>query len=721
VNDALRIGSFSIEMDAVTPKNQAFCESVFSQGNGYLGVRGYDPLGVKPNDHARSVFLAGVFEYIKPGITDMVNAPDLFSARLLTAAQETSASLHLDLQTGLWQRASRWETADGAAFAVATQRVVSMANPHLTAMRIVITALDAPLPIALQLGLDDQVANLPISDDQMTQNTQALRLLHPVDAASSAIGGSLIMQSAPSGRRLYQAYQVRTIGGQTVAGERAFTTIEAQITPENPLVIEQFAATYTYRDHESDPLASARALCEAAAGEGFAAVQAASAAAWARLWEQCDIRVDADPSLQGAIRYNIFQLLQNNAAHDPRASIGARGLMHGRYKGNYFWDTELFMLPFYLYTRPQAAKNLLHYRHHTLPDALQGAKNMGLRGARYPWMCSDTGFEQCETWDTGCCEIHITADVAYAVNHYLRATGDREFFLQCGAEMLLQTARYWQSRLTYAAQDDRYNLLFVKGPDEYCGVTSNNTYTNYLCQENLLSAALAGETLQQADPTRWQSLCEAHGFSTAELAAFRDTAGKIPLPYDPARDLYLEDDLFEKLEPLDITTHKHSDAALYRSMSYDRLQRYQVLKQADLVLLMTLCPDAFTHQQKANIYEYYEPKTLHDSTLSFGTHAQLAFRLGKEADAMRYFEKSVYLDLKDIMQNTAGEGIHMAALGASWQAILFGMLGLTLKDGAPAIAPRLNEAIRAIDTQVVIGGKAYHLHADAAGASVEPL
>lgn len=706
----LIIQPFSIEMPSVTPENRGFCESIFSQGNGYMGVRGYDPLGQKTDDHTRSVFLAGCFEYIKSGITDMVNTPDFFSVRMPENAKEINASLSLNMKTGMWERRAQWEI-DGTPVQITTRRIVSMAQKHLAAMQIRVQAPER-LRLSMLCGIDGGVANLPVSDDQMIKNTQEHRLLLGVSSFSDERGGCLCMKTASTGRRLHEAYSLVHQGvAQGTAG--AYTRVEGC----GSFLLEQFAAVYSWHDGAENDPGHAVALCREYAAKGFDHAARESAEAWEKCWEACDIQLDADDALQGAVRYNIFQLLQNNAADDPHASIGARGLMHGRYKGNYFWDTELFMLPFYQYTRPEAAKNLLMYRWHTLPDAIEGAKGFGVKGARYPWMCSDTGFEQCETWDTGCCEIHITADIAHAVQDYCDMTGDTAFRQGEGAEILLYTARYWQSRLTYCANDGQWHLLFVKGPDEYCGVTHDNTYTNYLVRENLKNAASIGEELLRRDARRMADL----GFSAEEFKTWRETAEKIPLLYDEKRDLYLEDALFEMLEPLDIAACKQGDAALYRTMSYDRLQRYQVCKQADLVLLMTLFPDAFTQEQQRNVYDYYEPKTLHDSTLSFGTHAHLAAKLGRREDAWRYFEKSVFLDLKDVMENTAGEGIHMAALGATWQALVFGFMGMKATDGSITLKPSLPEEIRGIHTVVTVSGRRYRLDATHQSATVKPL
>ena len=724
-SEQLKVLPWSLEITGMDVGQYPFYESILSQGNGYLGVRGFDPAGARENSFDRSVFLAGFFEYIKPGITDMVNAPDLFSLRFGMPCQEISASATLDLRTGLLTRKAVWQMESGERFSLLSRRIVSMHNKHASALEVEIKPLNGDLRIILETGLDGDVTNLPISDDQLTEDTQCKRLLTPVICQANQVGGTLVMESTPSKRRVYQAYRVMTnlpmATTGIVADSYTAVRIEGIIPQGDALVVTKTIATYCYRDQIQDHLAEAIQLADLLAGLGFTGVLKESTQAWGELWESCDIELDGDPELQGAVRYNIFQLLQNNAGTDPYVSIGARGLMHGRYKGNYFWDTEIFMLPFFLYTRPEAAKNLLLYRYHMLPSAREGAKSLGLKGARYPWMSSNTGYEQCETWDTGCCEVHITADVAHAVQEYVRITDDQDFLVHYGTEMLVETARYWVSRLTYNEEADCYNLLFVKGPDEYCGVTTNNTYTNYLVRENLLSAVRAVKFVRQRAED-WAVLQARLKVTAQELEEFEEVADKIIILYDQERGLLLQDELFERMEPLDISAHKLGATALYRTIPYDRLQRYKVIKQADLVLLMTLYPDRFSTKIKQNIWSYYEPLTLHDSSLSFGTHAQLAADLGYEDVAWDYFQKSVFLDLYNIMENTHHEGIHMAALGASWQALVLGMAGLRQgKDGRPQVNPKLPRSIRGLRFSVVMGGSEYDITINQSETKIESL
>jgi trehalose/maltose hydrolase-like predicted phosphorylase len=659
----------------------AFGESVFAQGNGQMGARGFacDEEKQAPSDHG--VYWAGLFEYVKPGITDMIQLPDPFYTRLSFELPPLTLQ-DMDMQKGLLTH-----LREGNGLRITCLRFLSMAQPGISALRYSITAFE-DRTILLETGIDGKVANLPVADNQLIKNRETVRLLHPVACKE----GYLHMESAPSGHSVVQFYglsiNLPVMREDVSTADQAVTRITANLKTGQTLTVDKIIYTRTSRDAAG--LASAT-MPEA----GFDKLFEEHVKAWAERWHDCDMELEASPEMQGAARYSIYQLLQNCLEGDERVSIGARGILHGRYKGNTFWDTEIFMLPFYQYTRPLAAKGLLSYRLHLLPDALESARSFNLKGARYPWMCSDTGREQCESWDTGACEIHITADVAYALIRYMKATGD-ESIRKAYAELLAQTARYWMSRMTYEPDLDRYSLLFVKGPDEYCGVTVNNTYTNYMVRHNLALAAREGSAAEE------------------ERRIFAEAAEKLVLLYDEKRGLYLQDELFERLEPM--PEKKNKDASLYKELSYDRLQRYKALKQADLVLLMTLFPADFTEKQKRNIWNYYEPLTLHDSTLSFGVHAQLALQLNDFEKADTYLYKSLFLDLYDIMENTGEEGVHMAAFGAAWQALAFGAAGVIFdENGTVTAQPHLPKSIRAMRFTVSYQGKQYRISVSASG------
>ncbi len=654
-----------------------FSETVFFTGNGVLGVRGYGAWAGKKTPQAHAVFRAGLFSELKPGITDMVQLPDALTLRV-PQAEPQSVTQALDMQTGTVRHT--WETPDAALEMV---RYVSMADSQLAVQTLTLTARRAGV-YTVEAVADTTVRNLPVHDDQTIAAMELVPLLRTVSLAE----GEMRLRTIAEGTPIDIGW---TVASSREANRRTGLEGDAAVTA----LTCELQAGETWRVEKQ-----VRVLVNGEAPHALAVDPlAAHTAALAALWRDCDIEVDAaDPTLQGALRYNIYQLLCNNAAHERGVSIGARGLSHGRYKGNTFWDTDVFMLPFYLWTRPQAAKNLLYYRADRLPDARRLAAHQNLEGARFPWMCSATGLEQCESWDIGLCEVHITADVAYAMQRYVEVTGDAAFQSQTAAPLYADTARYWLSRLTYEPAKDEYTSFFVKGPDEYCGAAVNNTFTNYMARNNI-RLALTGAQL-----------------TDGQRQALEHAQQRIMLLYDPARDLYLQDETLDRLEPLPFT--KNGDEPSYKRFCFDRMQRYRALKQADLVLLMTLYPGDFTPAQQRAVFDCYEPITLHDSTLSYGPHALLALRLGLWDKAEDYLRKAVYLDLMDVMGNTGHEGLHMAALGAAWQAVVFGAAGLWSDGGALTLAPMLPPGIRRIKMHVYHRGKRYAVEVTPQGGNL---
>lgn len=691
----LRITPWRIE--SLDPDDRSFRESIFSQGNGYMGTRGYRPDQRGAHPAWRSTFLAGFYEYVKPGITDLVNHPDFSGIQFRLNGTDSEAHTvsdflqTLDLRCGLVTWAYILTDRAGNQTRVKQEKFLSMADRHLAAIRVSLTPVNWSGALELSGGIDARVENLPVSDDQLTENVEFVKMWSDVRTEPRPAGGQLTAQTRISHRQIAQSYLFSGKGSlkTEAADEWVTTTINARLLQGMTWVGEKRIAVASFRDGDAGEIVKEKS--EELKDKTFDELLAESALAWEKIWKQADVQLIGNDEWQGAIRYNIFQLIQAMPYGDTHASIGARGLTHGRYKGCYFWDTEIFMLPFFAYTQPNAAKSLLQYRCHTLPDAVESAKRFSAKGARFSWMASDTGFEQCGTWDTGCCEIHITADIAHAVRQYVELTGDEAFLRDCGTELLLQTARYWVDRFNYVSAEDQYHLLFVKGPDEYCGVTCDDFYTVSMARDHLEQAAAAVKWMEKTYPEDWAVLAEKTGFQPKETEKWKDIAAKVVLRR--RGELWKQDATFDLLEPLDIQAHKDDDAPLYHKIGFDRLQRYQVLKQPAVLMYMALCPEKFSKVEVEAAWNYYEPKTLHDSTLSFGIHALVAARLGYEEKAVHYLEKSLFLDLKNVMKNTAGEGIHTASLGATWQAMVLGFGGLSIRNGVLNVENRLPPGI----------------------------
>jgi len=698
-------------------ENPKFLESIFSQANGYLGSRcAFFMDGAKA--YERCNYLAGGFEYISPGVTDMVNLPDLFHFQLsLGTGEYRSFSQTLDMKNGLFERKAVWEDREGRKTQIEISRFISMDNKHVSALSLELTALNYSGNAAVIMGIDGNTVNLPVDDDQTKENLDTVSLL---SVSEMEIGEDYCFLKADSkvSGRMTVAVTARIVQSCGTAKDASVTDCPAKelnipLQEGETVRIEKILYTEAYlRDQEAVSQDSetffkgGQDLRPRIINQSFAKLLEDSERAWKYRWDQADIQITQkgnDVSIQSALRFNIFQLMQNCPYNDPTVSIGARGLTHGRYKGCCFWDTDIFLFPFYLYTDPQAARNLTLFRLNTLPDAKKNAEALNLPGARYPWMCAIGGIEQCQSWDIGRCEIHITADVAYAVENYLTVSGDETLESQ-SAQLYVETARYWVGRFSYDQRNDVYNLLFVKGPDEYCGVSGNNAYTVLLARHNL---RLALQAVQRKDAKA----------SVSEMEKWRDIIEKSRIEYDPDKDLYIQDDNFLRLEPF--PGQKAGDgSAAYHQYDFDWLQRYQVLKQADLVLLMVLKPEWFTKQEQKAIWDFYEPLTLHDSSLSFGIHAWAAANLGLEQKASEYFNKSLFLDLENRMKNTEREGIHLAAVGASWQAVIFGFAGLSLDNGKPELSPRLPKDWERLSFHFNVKGKRYLAVIDGEGGKL---
>ena len=637
-----------------------YSESIFAAGNGYLGVRGFSLQEAKSNPQEHAIFRAGFFEPVKPGITDMVQLPDVLGMAV-EGYHPTSFSQSLDMKEGVLTQT--W-TENGLT--VSVDRMISMADRRLICIRMTLLS-EKNCMLTVNVSMDENVANLPVHDDQMTEETETVRLLKTIRHTEN----ELVMRAQSSGRGIRFVQSV-LLDNQQFSGDILHLNAEAG----KPVVLEKRVLILFDGEQEnridSDPWQ-------------------AHQSAWRRLWEDCDIEMDADEEIRGALHWNIFQMLCNNASDDSSVSIGARGLTHGRYKGNTFWDTDIFLLPFFCWQRPKAAENLIRYRVRHLPEAKALAMKQNLSGARYPWMCAADGSEQCESWDIGLCETHITADVAYALCRMTSITGSP--MTKEMKTVLAETARYWKSRFTWEGNKQQFSSFFVKGPDEYCGAAINNTFTNYMAKYNVELALQYAEDL----------------FDDQEKKEFQFFADHIAILYDPEQHLYIQDENFERLEPLPV--NKASGAPLYRTICFDRMQRYQALKQADLVQLMVLFPDRFTDEEKRVVWQKYEPLTVHDSSLSFGVHAHLAFQLGLEKEGWDYFYRSLMFDLRDMFHNTGHEGVHMASLGATWQALVYGMLGIWLKDGKLSGQVCLPAEIRSVSMPVYSNGRRYRITA----------
>jgi kojibiose phosphorylase len=459
--------------------------------------------------------------------------------------------------------------------------------------------------------------------------------------------------------------------------------------------LRKLVAVATSRD-TPEPAVEAQRTLRQLVEQGGAELLDNQSRAWAARWRTADVEIGGNVEIQREVRYALYHLIGAAHADDERASIGARSLTGERYRGHVFWDTEIFAWPFYLFTDPPTARALLMYRYHTLSGARNKARAIGCRGALYAWESTDTGEETTPPFInvpglgrvavlTGIEEHHLAADIAYAVVQYRMATGDEQFFLDYGAEMLLEIARFWASRATLGDPsigpglgDRRYHILKVIGPDEYHESVDDNAYTNVMAQWTLRRGLETADELQQQHPQRWAALAAGLGLKPTELDEWRQVADGLVTGFDPASGRFEQFRGFYDLREVDLTGHDTAEMTMDVKIGWDELRKSQILKQADVVMLMFLLWDSFPPAVRETNFRFYEPRTTHDSSLSPSFHALMAARLGDMALAERYLRQAARIDLDFTRKGWAGAtgGVHIAALGGIWQALAFGFLGM---------------------------------------------
>jgi alpha,alpha-trehalose phosphorylase len=432
---------------------------------------------------------------------------------------------------------------------------------------------------------------------------------------------------------------------------------------------------------------------QAAEHTGWAGLAAEQQEYLADFWNRSDVQLDGDPEVQQAIRFGLFHVLQAGARAEVRA-IPAKGLTGPGYDGHAFWDTETFVLPMLTYTSPGAAADALRWRHSTLPAALARASQLGLRGAAFPWRTID-GAECSSYWPAGTAAFHVNADIADAVLRYLDVTGDDEFAVGPGLDLLVQTARLWRSLGCFDSQGN-FRIDGVTGPDEYSAVADNNVYTNLMAQQNMRAAADAVDS----HPIQASALT----VTPAEVQEWRQAADPMTIPYDSALGVHPQAENFTRHEVWDFAATRKSHYPLLRHFPYFELYRKQVVKQADLVLAMQLHPEAFTAEQKARNFAYYERLTVRDSSLSAATQALIAAEVGHLELAHDYLGETALIDLDDTEKNVR-DGLHLGALAGAWTAAVGGFAGLRCRTGMLAFAPRLPPAITRLAFSVRVRGQ----------------
>jgi alpha,alpha-trehalose phosphorylase len=589
----------------------------------------------------------------------------------------------LDLREGLLRRTVEWASPAGAAIRLRTTRLVSFAQRSTAAILYEVEPVDGPVRVVVQSEL---VANEP-TPTRTRDPRAAAALESPLEAEEFSdhdLRVVLVHRTRASELRMAAAMDhvieapTRVDATAESAADVGRVTVATTLPSGSVLRLVKFLA-YGWSSQRSQPAVRDMAVATLAEARhtGWEGLVEAQQAFLDDFWLRADVEIEGDAELQQAVRFALFHTLQSGARAERRA-IGAKGLTGPGYDGHTFWDTERFVLPVLTYTAPAAAADALRWRHATLDLARERARQLNLRGAVFPWR-TIRGQECSAYWPAGTAAFHINADIADAVARYFAATRDEAFERDAGLELLVETARLWRS-LGHHDAAGRFRIDGVTGPDEYSAVADNNVYTNLVAQTNLRAAADA----VARQPHRSGEL----GVDLEEAAAWRDAAAEIVIPWDESLRVHPQSEGFTQHQVWDFEATGDDRYPLLLHFPYFDLYRKQVVKQADLVLALHWRGDAFTAEEKARDFEYYEALTVRDSSLSACTQAVIAAEVGHLDLAYDYFGEAALIDLHDLMHNTS-DGLHIASLAGAWLAAVAGFGGMRDHGGTLSFRPCL--------------------------------
>ena len=687
-------------------------ESLFCLTNGYLGTRGsYEEGTVKS---LPCTFVNGVFDKSETFMRELANLPNWLGIRLYVEKEligiENCSILEfsrvLDMKHAMLVKRFLLEDKKGRQTLVEGIRFVSRANVHRMAVKLYVTPINYDGIIEVENIVDGSVINFAdaprfkvkhtylVANERLTENGVYIECATRDNHLH--VGTGAFLDAERNGKSVIKTRQFYAFGEQTIE----FQDFDAEqgVTTE----ITKYASIYTERDLPKYELHSAvKNEIDAFVERGFEQELAEHFKVYEEMWKEADIQIQGDFDLDRAVRFNIFHLMSTGNEHDDRVNVGAK-LLHGEeYGGHAFWDTELFMLPFFAYVFPKTAKNLESYRYRLLDAARANAAKNGYKGAQYPWESADDGTEQCPDWTIepdGTCyrcyvadyEHHVTAAVAYGIYDYVKITKDTSFLLRKGAEILMETARFWASRCEYITEKDRYEIRKVTGPDEWHEPVDNNVYTNYLAKWNLRYVIALIQDLKENHREDYDRIAEKISLTEKEIEEWNLVQSKIYLPRKEGTQLLEQFEGYFDLQEVTIQEYDKNDWPIRPAeLKTMKTKETQIIKQADVVMLLHLMGEEFDEETTKLNYSYYEKRTLHGSSLSPSIYSIMGLKVGDDTKAYRYLRRAAFIDLINLQKNTR-EGIHAANAGGVWQTVVFGFAGLSIDaDGILNITPKM--------------------------------
>lgn len=704
---------WQIKDEAFDPAIQNIREAQFALGNGYIGSRGI--LEEIPHGAWAGTYIAGVYDRLTSQVSELVNFPNPFFFKFTVKGEKVGAVAMdvldhqrvLNMRDGLLIRRTLYSDSRKRRYDYQSLRFLSMRDKNIAVMQIVLTALDGDAEVELQGGLDEAVFNRGV----VTEGSK--RHFHVTELARDGESDYRVVETLEKHQRvIYRCGFYYTAGGKKTYADG--NVLKLKLKKRRTVVFTKICYIEACGEEEERLRKfrkSSRTKFNKAFHGRFETLLKKHREAWRRLWDTADVVIGGTADIQRNLRFNIFHMLVCGHADDGFSSVGARTLSGEGYRGHVFWDAEIFMLPFYAYVLPEAARNMLLYRYRRLDKARAIARGQGYRGAMFPWESAGTGEEETPTWakdldgtiiriKTNELEHHITADIAYACCQYAEITGDDGFMEDYGYEMVFETARFWASRVSRNRRG-QYEIRNVIGPDEFHEHVNNNAYTNAMARWNLSKGYEFYHALKQKQPKLHKQLCRRINLTDKEAGDWRRIVPRIVFKRRGKDGVIGEfDDYFRKrhinIQDLD----ENGIPMLPKGVKVRDYNKTQLVKQADVLMLLYLLQDFFDGKTKKNNFRFYAPRTLHKSSLSPSIHAVMALEAGALHQAYQFFNVALRADISNLHGNSH-EGIHAASAGGVWQSVIHGFAGTGMRRRVLSIDPRMPKTWRYVQFSLV--------------------
>lgn len=701
-----KVDEWKVIEEGFDPKHHQIAESVFSLGNGRMGQRANFEEAYS-GETLPGNYVAGVYYPDKTRVGWWKNGYPEYFAKVLNAAnwigidvvidgeqldlakcEVTSFRRELNMQEGYLKRTFRAKTATGKEVEVVAIRFCSMADDETGAIKYTLTPLNFSGPITITPYIDGDVVNKDSNYDE--------KFWDEVKKHANADGGYVQLKTKKTGFEVATGmlFAISQEGkAQPIEKEKYIATkVDLQVEQGKAITIIKYAANLSSQNYKAEELVTElNKTLDRVSKKGFDTMLAEQATAWAEKWKHNDIIIEGDIAAQQAIRFNIFQLNQTYTGEDDRLNIGPKGFTGEKYGGSTYWDTEAYCVPFYLATAdPKVTRNLLLYRYKQLGKAIENAQLLGFKdgAALYPMVTMD-GTECHNEWEITFEEIHRNGAIAYAIYNYVRYTADDAYLVDYGLEVLIAIARFWSQRVNWSEDKQQYIMLGVTGPNEYENNINNNWYTNTLavwCMQYTLDVI---EKVKAADIAKYDALVSKISFAEGmETARFKHIIQNMYYPYDEKQQVFLQQDGYLDKEQILVKDIPAGERPLNQNWSWDRILRSCYIKQADVLQGIYFFEDKYDIDTIRRNFDFYEPRTVHESSLSPCVHAILAAKLGDEARAYEFYLRTSRLDIDDYNNDTE-DGCHITSMAGTWMAVVEGFGGMRVKNGILSFDPFL--------------------------------